>query len=125
MMYLCQKYKEITEKVYNEIIKLIPEIKKHSESESRYHLRRKIDEFLEKVGDKRPIFLEEHRIDILIGDVVVETKKFGELRDNKDLYKFKRQTKEYMVKHISPFGILTDLDRIYFFELYQKSYINI
>ncbi len=123
-MYLCQKYKEITEKVYNEIIKLIPEIKKHSESESRYHLRRKIDEFLEKVGDKRPIFLEEHRIDILIGDVVVETKKFGELRDNKDLYKFKRQTKEYMVKHISPFGILTDLNRIYFFELKDNKIVK-
>lgn len=116
-MNLCQKYKEITERTYNDIQKILPDLKFHSEDELRYQFRNKLEEFSKQINDERPIFLEEKRIDVLVRNIVVETKKSKELSGDKAIADAKDQTIGYMLTHLSPFGILTDLHKIYFFEL--------
>jgi len=124
-MNICQKYKNQTEKIFNEIIKESLKLKGHSEEEVRYLLRKKIEEFMSVIEEKRPIFSEEKRIDVLVGDIVIETKKVGELNsETKKLDDYKNQTKKYIQKYSSPFGILTDLKKIYFFELQENGIIS-
>lgn len=96
---------------------MLPDLKFHSEDELRYQFRKKLEEFLEQINDERPIFLEENNIDVLIMDIVVETKKSERLSGDKAIADAKAQTIGYMLTHLSPFGILTDLHKIYFFEL--------
>jgi hypothetical protein len=124
-MNICQKYKDQSEKIYNEIIKESTKLKGHSEAELRYLLREKIEKFMNAIEEKRPIFLEEQRIDVLVGDIVIETKRFGELTSGKKkLNNYEKKTKEYMQKYSSPFGILTDLKKIYFYELKEDGAIS-
>jgi hypothetical protein len=114
---ICQKYKDITEKIYRDILTEAKKKKGHSEDEVRYLLRSKIEEFLKSIGEKIPIFFEERRIDILIKDIVVETKKIGDLSKKSILEDGLKKVKKNMKKHLAPFGVLTDLEKIYIFEL--------
>jgi len=127
MSFICSKYKEITEKVFRNIqneIK-IRDLQKHSEYELRHLLREEVEGILKQLNYKKPIYFEEEKIDILMGDIVVETKRFGSLKDGtRFLENAKKQIKEYMRKHLAPFGILTDLKKIYFFELDDNKNIN-
>jgi len=123
-MSILEKYKPLIEKIFSEIIEEIPDLENRSEDELKYRVRKKIEEFMGKIEEielKKPIFFEENRIDVLLGDIVMETKRVGKLRcGSKELDEYKNKTKEYMKKYSSPFGILTDLKKIYFFELKEN-----
>jgi hypothetical protein len=127
-MDICQKYKELTEKIFNEINGKLQDFRDRSEEEVRYFLVRNLENFMDNVDDievKKPILLEESRTDVLVGDIVIEIKRYGELANrNQRLNRFKNQVKRYMQERLSPFGILTDLNRIYFFELSEDGRVK-
>jgi hypothetical protein len=96
--------------------KLINNIQK---SGNEFQLRRELAVFLDERIKNLDIEgkWEEKRMDLYYPNVVIETKAFKKLNNNKNLEKAKEQIKRYMKQNLIKYGCLVDGYKIYFFEL--------
>jgi hypothetical protein len=111
----------VLEKHYNKIIKQYSNIKGRAEEEVRYLLRKEVEDILKELEIEIPIYSEKNRVDISIRDIAVETKRFDDsnLKD-----KYSKQLFGYMIENLFPYGVLTNLKEIYFFELSENGEIT-
>lgn len=107
----------VLEKHYNKIIKQYSNVKGGTEEEVRYLLRKEVEDILKEIGIEIPVYSEKNRVDISLRDIAIETKRFDDsnLKD-----KYSKQLFGYMLKNLFPYGVLTNLKEIYFFELLYK-----
>ncbi|MEM2175164.1 MAG: N-6 DNA methylase [Candidatus Micrarchaeia archaeon] len=126
MEILKEIKKEDIEELYNSIIGEKNLLKGKSEADLRLTLCENIKNLLKKYNKKIPLSLEvEGKIDVLIRDVVLETKKLGVLKKGTKLFKkANKKIREYMKNYSAPYGILTDLEKIYFYELSEDKKVK-
>jgi len=111
----------VLEKHYNKIIKQYSNVKGGTEEEVRYLLRKEVEDILKEIGIEIPVYSEKNRVDISLRDIAIETKRFDDsnLKD-----KYSKQLFGYMLKNLFPYGVLTNLKEIYFFELSENGEIT-
>jgi hypothetical protein len=111
----------VLEKHYNKIIKQYSNLKGRAEEEVRYLLRKEVEDILKEIGIEIPIYSEKNRVDISLRDIAIETKRFDDsnLKD-----KYSKQLFGYMLENLFPYGVLTNLKEIYFFELSENGEIT-
>jgi len=111
----------VVEKHYNKIIKQYSNIKGRAEEEVRHLLRKEVEDILKEIEIEIPIYSEENRVDISIRDIAIETKRFD---DSNLKNKYSKQLFGYMLGNLFPYGVLTNLKEIYFFELSENGEIT-
>jgi hypothetical protein len=111
----------VLEKHYNKIIKQYSKINGRAEEEVRYLLRKEVEDILKELGTEIPIYSEKDRVDIFIRDIPIETKRFN---DSNLKEKYSKQLFGYMLENLSPYGVLTNLKEIYFFEQSENGEIR-
>jgi len=111
----------VLEKHYNKIIKQYSNVKGGTEEEVRYLLRKEVEDILKEIRIEIPVYSEKNRVDISLRDIAIEIKRFDDsnLKD-----KYSKQLFGYMLKNLFPYGVLTNLKEIYFFELSENGEIT-
>ncbi|MEM3473774.1 MAG: N-6 DNA methylase [archaeon] len=113
--------------IYNSYFSSTTSIARNSEEDLRIKLNGAIERSLKAFGEQFTIRAEYKRIDLLVSCkrlVAFELKRYKTFTSG-NLEDFKEQIKDYMIKNAVPFGILTDFNDVFAFELKEDDTVDL